>query len=167
MRKILFFLVVGIFGNLFYSHAQKAQIYNLEKLYSPVVGDGNFSVWREESVFIPIRFDSKDLSAVSIAYDGPNAQMTVYRLHEVWADFSAGNCGETKTQGTFEKVKVPDRAELMTGNSFNPDSENQWVLLSLRINQETPAGSQSYKITFTQKQKNLKSKETYRFEIEV
>lgn len=138
--------------------AQKARVFELYKLYDPQPADGNFVAWKNDGILIPIRYESKSNKPVSVSYSGPDAEFQLYQLHEVWADFSAGNCGETKTNGTFEKVQVPDRAEIKLDNKFLPSGENQWVLVYLKINSFTSSGTFPYSITFSDQGKKTEVK---------
>jgi hypothetical protein len=133
--------------------AQKAQIFNLEKLYDPEPADGNYTAWKNEGVLIPIRFESKSKREVKVSYSGQDAEFQLFQLHEVWADFSAGNCGETKTNGTFEKTQVPDRAENKPLLNFTPADESQWVLALIKFPTYAQSGTFPFVINFDQQGK--------------
>jgi hypothetical protein len=150
-----FFLAIGI---SFYSFSQKAEVYKLEKLYEPEKASKNFQAWKNEWVLIPVRLDSKDRSEVSFSYNGPSAEVELYMLHEIWADFSAGNCGESKASGTFEKALIPDRAEKIERGKFDPVSDQQWLLIRVKPDFYNSSGSHPVSINFSQKGKNTQVK---------
>ncbi|MFN3998519.1 DUF4091 domain-containing protein [Algoriphagus sp.] len=138
--------------------AQKARVFELHKLYEPQVAEGNFVAWKNDGILIPIRYESKSKREVSVTYTGPDADFQLYQLHDIWADFSAGNCGEAKTNGIFNKVKVPDRAENKPDFKFLPSEENQWVIVYLKISSFTNSGIFPYSITFSEQGKKTEVK---------
>jgi hypothetical protein len=152
---VTFLLSVGI---SLHSFPQKAEVYKLEKLYKPELASKNFQAWKNEWILIPLRYDSKNRSEVSFAYNGPQAEVELYQLHEVWADFSAGNCGETKASGTFEKTLVPDRAEKIVNGKFEPSSDQQWLLLRIKPHFFNSSGSHPISLSFSQQRKNTQVK---------
>jgi hypothetical protein len=159
MKNNFYFLLALFLCCLFQqAFSQKAQIYKLEKLYKPQLDKGDYSVWKGEKILIPVRFDSKDLTEVEVSFKGPEGSLQLFQLHQILADLSAGNCGTTKTQGTFEQVSIPDRAELMPARKFKPTSENQWLILQLSISKDISPGTHPYSFTFTQKGKKSEVK---------
>lgn len=138
--------------------AQEAQIFSLEKLYDPQPAYGDFMVWKNEGVLLPVRYDSKSNQKVKVSYSGGKADFQIYQLHDVWADFSAGHCGETKTSGTFEKFQVPDRAEWKPDLTFVPTGENQWLLVFIKFGETSDAGTFPYAISFDQQGKKTEVK---------
>ncbi|HSF54458.1 MAG TPA: DUF4091 domain-containing protein [Algoriphagus sp.] len=130
----------------------------MEKLYEPQSASGDFVAWKNDGVLIPIRYESNSNQKVKVSYSGPNADFQIYQLHEVWGDFSAGHCGEAKTNGTFEKVLVPDRAELKPDLTFVPAGENQWILVIIKFSEKSDAGSLPFVISFDQQGKESQVK---------
>lgn len=147
--KIIFLVFVS-FQNCF---AQKALVFSLDKLYDPKPDSGDLIAWKNDGVLIPVRYESKSQQKVKVSYSGQNAEIQLYQLHEVWADFSAGNCGETKSNGTFEKVKVPDRGEVRPDLTFIPSGEEQWILLHIKFPNSAKAGTFPIVIGFDQEGK--------------
>jgi hypothetical protein len=141
--------------------AQKAGIYKLEKLYNPQPSDGNFNTWKNEVILIPIRYESNSKQQVTVSLSGLESDVQLFQVHEVWADFSAGNCGETKTNGTFEKVKVPDRAELRPDMTFIPSGEGQWLILQVKSKSNITSGTFPFAVTFTAQGKKTEVKGTF------
>ncbi|OOG74610.1 DUF4091 domain-containing protein [Algoriphagus sp. A40] len=150
----LFFKILLLI--LFFPHcniAQQAKIYSLHKLFDPQPASGDFIAWKNEGILIPIRFESNSMNRIKVSYSGPNADFQIFQLHDIWADFSAGNCGETKTNGTFEKIQVPDRAERKPDLTIVPTEENQWILVFLKFQASTDAGSFPFVLSFDQQGK--------------
>jgi len=131
--------------------AQKAEIFNLEKLYDPLPSSGEFVSWKNDGILVPIRYESKNSERVEVSFSGLDADFQLYLLHEVLADFSAGNCGTTKKNGTFEKVMVPDRAEEKPDFSFEADGKSQWLLVRVKPKSNSAAGKFPFAISFSQK----------------
>jgi hypothetical protein len=138
--------------------AQKAKIFSLEKMYDPQPSDGIYTAWKNEGILVPIRFESKSKQQVKVSYSGQDAEFQLFQLHDVWADFSAGNCGETKTNGTFEKVLVPDRAEAKNDLTFIPSGEYQWVLALIKFPPNAKSGTFPFVINFDQQGKKTEVK---------
>jgi len=141
--------ILGILCLALSGSAQEANLYKLEKLYQPQVASNDLVLWSNESYLLPIRFDSRSQAPVSISYTGPDAEVEIFLLQDVWADFSAGNCGSSKRNGEFEKVLVPDRAEKLSEKAFVPTKLQQWLLVKLNL-KGRQKGDKSYAITFTQ-----------------
>lgn len=158
MMKSAFFIFYCFLGSFSLLNAQKLESYKLEKLYQPEVSDQRYLAWQSESILIPLRFDSEDKTPVTISQTGLDSDLTFYLLHPVWADFSAGNCGETKTNGTFQKTQIPDRAEKLTETSFTPVSNEQWVLAKIDVPSQISPGIHPFTIMFNQKEKKYSTK---------
>lgn len=137
---------------------QKAELFNLEKLYAPQPASGDWVAWKNDEVIIPIRFQSKSQQPVKVTFSDPEAEVKLYQLHDVLADFSAGNCGETKTDGTFEQIQIPDRAELRNDLTFVPLGETQWVLMVVKFPQTKSSGTFAYTVGFDQQGKKTQVK---------
>lgn len=152
---LLWFLLLS-----FPSWGQKAEFVKLEKLYAPAVSTGNFSSWRQESVLIPIRFESVSRAAVKIqaTVAGMNPKMEWFEIHSVWGDFSAGSCGQNKIKGTFEKVLIPDRARPLKTPTLEADSTVKWAMLKITIPRWANTGECELNITFLQDGKSTKLK---------
>lgn len=161
MRKLnLFFGLMSV--NIAVVFAQKAEVYRLEKLYQPEVSTANFSAWQGETLLVPIRFDSKNSSPVSVSFSGEGADVDYFQLFQVWADFSAGFCGESKTNGTFEKTQIPDRAVKLGKAEFDPSSEQEWILAKVKIRPTSKPGEYPYVFTFVQNGKKTTVKGSIR-----
>lgn len=85
------------------SFAQKSKIYRLEKLHQPQPSSGEFVDWKNESLLIPIRFDSKSKKPVKVNLSGLKADFKVYQLHEVWRIFLQETVGKQKLTGFLKK----------------------------------------------------------------
>lgn len=152
---ILFFLFIS-----FPSWSQKANFIKLEKLYSPEVSDGNYSAWKQESLLIPVRFESSRRFPVDIQVTVPGLEPKIewFELHSVLADFAEGFCGQAKVEGTFEKALIPDRARPTSISRLEADSTVKWGILKLTIPRQANAGSYDVLIRFSQngKKTNLR-----------
>lgn len=138
--------------------AQKAEMFNLEKLYDPQVSNGDFVSWKNDGILIPIRYESKTSERVEVSFSGLDADFQLYLLHEVLADFSAGNCGTTKKNRTFEEVMVPDRAEQKPDLTFDADGQNQWLLVRVKPKSNSRSGKYPFVICFSQKTNEVEVK---------
>lgn len=137
----------------YWSMAQKAEVFKLEKLYQPEVASHSFIAWQGESLLIPIRYDSKDPDPVLISFSAMGAHAEFYQLFSVEADFSAGFCGESKTNGIFEIAQIPDRAARISSSEFIPNSSQQWILAKVTTNKIAIPGDHPYIFSFDQKGK--------------
>ncbi|WP_332910211.1 glycoside hydrolase domain-containing protein [Algoriphagus boritolerans] len=139
---------------------QKAEFIKLEKLYAPETSLGIFSGWRQESLLIPIRFESLSVAAVDIQISIPGLQpkMDWFEIHSVWADFSAGECGQAKANGFFEKALIPDRARPLSTPKLEADSTVKWALLKMTIPRWAKSGDFDLAITFSQNEKSIQLK---------
>lgn len=135
--------------------AQEAEIFNLEKLYDPRPSNGEFVSWKNDGILIPIRYESNNSEQVEVSFSGLDADFQLYLLHEVLADFSAGNCGTKKKTGTFEEIMVPDRAEHKPDLTFDANGENQWLLVRLKPKSNSAAGKFPFVISFSQKRSEV------------
>ncbi|WP_084454570.1 glycoside hydrolase domain-containing protein [Algoriphagus terrigena] len=138
--------------------AQKAEIFNLEKLYDPQPSHGEFVSWKNDGTLIPVRYESKNSGRVEVSFSGLDADFQLYLLHEVLADFSAGNCGTDKEKGTFEDVMVPDRAEQKPDLTFDADGEGQWLLVRIKPKSNSIAGKFPFVISFSQNTSEVRVK---------
>lgn len=156
MKWIYFFLLT--FSSP--SWAQKADFFKLEKLYSPEVDRGIYSTWRQESVLIPVKFTSSSPVPVEIkvSIPGLNPKIEWFELHLVWGDFSAGNCGQAKANGTFEKVLIPDRARPVLNSILENDSTVKWGVLRVHIPRLAEAKSYDLNLDFLQNGKTTSLK---------
>jgi hypothetical protein len=140
---------------------QKAGIFKLEKLYDPQPSDGHFVSWKNDGVLIPIRYDAKSSQQVKVFYSGPEADIQLYQLHDVMADFSAGNCGETKINGAFEQVKVPDRAEKRPDLTFDATGKSQWLIVQVKTKSNSATGKFPFAIKFLEGKKKTEVKGSF------
>lgn len=158
MKWILFFFLLVTVS----SWGQKAQFVKLEKLYAPEISSGIFSAWRQESILIPIRFESASRAAVDIQVSIPgfDPKMEWFEIHSVLGDFSAGACGQAKANGTFGKALIPDRASPLKGPKLEADSTVKWAMLKLTIPRWINPGDFDINLTMSQngKSTNLKGK---------
>jgi hypothetical protein len=159
MKECIKILLFFLFSSA--SFGQKAQIFKLEKLYDPQPSDGNFVSWKNDGVLIPIRYDAKSSQRVKVSYAGPEADIQLFQLHEVLADFSAGNCGEAKTNGTFDQVKVPDRAEKRPDLTFDAAGKSQWLIVQVKTKSNAATGKFPFVINFLEGGKKTEVKGSF------
>ena len=154
MRWIFFFLFLLSFS----SWGQKAEFVKLEKLYAPETSTGKFSGWKQESLLIPIRFESSSTAAVDIqiSIPGLGPKLEWFEIHSVWADFSAGACGQAKVNGTFEKALIPDRARPIPTSRLEADSTVKWAILKLTLPRWAKSGDYGMDFAFIQNGKATK-----------
>jgi hypothetical protein len=152
-------LLVGIFLITFSVSAfgQKASLISLEKLYAPQSSSGEYKAWKNESVLIPFRFESLDIADVDVKFTTKNQVFDVewFEIFSVWADFSAGHCGQSKAQGTFDRALIPDRAVPLRKAVLSADSTVKWGLVRVNIPKKAKSGSHSFEIKLRQGSKSV------------
>lgn len=158
MRWIFLYFLLLSFSAL----GQKAEFVKLEKLYTPENSLGIFSGWRQESLLIPIRFESSSPAAVDIQFSTPGLQPKLewFEIHSVWGDFSAGVCGQAKAKGTFKKALIPDRARPLSTPKLEADSTVKWALLKMTIPRWAKPGDFDFAINFLQNRSSTQLKGT-------
>lgn len=152
MKKIaLFILAVSCLGNQ--TQAQLSAHFTLfEDFGSKVPNKSEFKAWRNETVILPflIVTDSTKGLDFQLKIEGKNIRSEVIQLHLVEGDLSAGNCGNTKKNGTFVKQMFPDRAESLAGNSFKVESSKTFGLVKISIPEKLKPGKYPLSLTFEQ-----------------
>ncbi|GMQ29525.1 DUF4091 domain-containing protein [Algoriphagus confluentis] len=139
---------------------QKAEFIKLEKLYEPAPSSGTYSAWRQESLLIPFRYESTNTAPVSIQVASPGLEFFQewFEIHSVWADFSAGNCGQAKANGSFREALIPDRVRPLNLPKLEADSTVKWGLLKLQIPRWAKPGLYDLSLSFSQNGKNSQLK---------
>ncbi len=154
MIKIVFLFLSFIFYDLQKSSAQtgKAVFTSFRHLEGELADKSVFKGWKNETLILPIRLVSSPAVPLdfNIKSSNPLISASVYRLHYVEGDISAGHCGLNKSEGVFEKRQFPDRAEKLSSNTFLSDSANHYILLELHVDQKTKAGRYPVKVVFSQ-----------------
>lgn len=125
---------------------------SLENFNSELVNKSIFKAWHNETVILPfwIRADSTEEMNFQLKMGGKNITAEMVKLHLIKGDLSAGNCGNTKKNGTFEERMFPDRAEFINGNSFKVDNTISYGLVKLEIPKRLKNGKYPLELTFIQ-----------------
>jgi hypothetical protein len=142
----------------FPSWGQQAEFVKLAKLYAPESSTGSFSGWKQESLLIPVRFQSSSTAEVTVEVTIPGLETKIewFEIYSVWADFSAGACGQAKANGTFQMALIPDRAVPLQAPKLQADSTVKWAILKLTIPRWAKSGKYELNLTFLQKGKSSK-----------
>lgn len=154
MKKIVLLFLIFISCDLQKSSSQtaKAVFTSFRNLEGELADKTVFKGWKNETLILPIRLVSSPAVPLTFNIKSSNTfiSASVYQLHYVEGDISAGNCGTDKSGGVFEKRQFPDRAEKLNSNTFLSDTANHYILLELKVDQKTKAGKYPVKVVFSQ-----------------
>ncbi len=154
MKKTILLFLLYLFYDIQITSAQtnKAVFTSFRNMESEYANKTVFKGWKNETLILPIRLVSSP--AVPLTFDlkssNPLISASVYQLHYVEGDISAGNCGTNKSGGVFEKRQFPDRAEKLKSNTILSDTIIHYILLELRIDQKSKAGQYPVEVVFSQ-----------------
>lgn len=125
---------------------------SLEDFESELPNGQSFVAWRNETLLIPffIQADTTKSLTYELELNGKNVEAEFFQLHYVKGDISAGNCGNTKKNGTFETKLFPDRAESLSGNEFTVDEKKSFGLLNIEIPEKLKPGLYPFGVSFSQ-----------------
>ena len=154
MKKLFFLFISFIFFGQGLSMAQskKAGFTSFRFMEKEFADQTVFKGWKNETLILPIRLSSDSSAALTFELKSSNPLISnsLYRLHYLEGDISAGNCGTNKSNRVFEKRQFPDRAEKLTSNTFKSDTANHYVILELRIDEKAKAGKYQVEVVFLQ-----------------
>lgn len=154
MKKTTLLFLLSLFCDIQITSAQtnKAVFTSFRYMESEYANKTVFKGWKNETLILPIRLVSSP--AVPLTFNlkssNPLISASVYQLHYVEGDISAGNCGTNKSGGVFEKRQFSDRAEKLKSNTFLSDTTNHYILLELRIDQKSKTGQYPVEVVFSQ-----------------
>ncbi len=156
--KLFFFGLLLVLSPSVYG--QQAALIKLEKLFAPEKSAGDYKAWKNESVVIPFRFESTDVREVDIQFASENQNLRVewFEIFSVWADFSAGHCGQAKMQGTFDRALIPDRAVPLKEPLLSADSIVKWGLVRVHIPSKIKSGTHNFELNLRQGGKSVSLK---------
>ncbi|PZX57782.1 uncharacterized protein DUF4091 [Algoriphagus ratkowskyi] len=111
-----------------------------------------FKSWKNETIILPflINTDSESDFTVKLSFDSKNFKTELLQLHLVEGDISAGNCGEAISNGNFEKKMFPDRAEVLTNNTFKVEGKTNYGLVKIQGLNKLKSGKYPLTLLFTQ-----------------
>jgi len=154
MKKTILLFLLYLFCDTQITSAQnnKAVFTSFRNMESEYANKSVFKGWKNETLILPIRLVSKPAIPLTFRLKTSNSLITasVYQLHYVEGDISAGYCGTNKSEGNFEKRQFPDRAEKLKSNTILSDSINHYILLEVLIDQKTKAGKYPVEVVFSQ-----------------
>lgn len=154
MKKIiLLFLILLICENqIALAQSKKAVFTSFRNMESEYANKTVFKGWKNEILILPIRLVSSVSVPLTFNFksSNPSISASVYQLHYVEGDISAGNCGTTKSEGVFDKRQFPDRAEKLKSNTILSDTISHFILLELKVDQKTKAGKYPVEVVFSQ-----------------
>lgn len=154
MKSTILFCLLFLFCVVQFTVAQttKAVFTSFRQMEGEYANKSVFKTWKNETLILPIRLVSSPAipTGFKIKSSNPLISGSVYQLHYVEGDISAGYCGTNKSEGVFEKRQFPDRAEKLTSNMILSDTANHYILLELRIDQKVKKGQYPVEVVFTQ-----------------
>ncbi|SFB30696.1 glycoside hydrolase domain-containing protein [Algoriphagus aquimarinus] len=111
-----------------------------------------FKAWQNETLILPFVINADTINSLNfkVSVDAKNVKTEFVQLHLVEGDLSAGNCGQAISDGVFEKKMFPDRAEVLTNNSFKVITTTSYGLVKLVLPDKLKSGKYPLKLTLSQ-----------------
>lgn len=152
MKKLLLLLVCTAIQTSSILAQVSGAFTSFENFGSSLSDNTVFKTWKNETLILPFLINSKSKSDINfkLSLDAKNIKTELMQLHLVEGDMSAGNCGEAITNGDFEKKMFPDRAEVLTNNTFKVEGKTSYGLVKIQGLNKLKSGKYPLTLTITQ-----------------
>ncbi len=152
MKKSLLILVFCIIKVITIEAQVTGFFTNFENFGSKLSNNTEFKAWKNETLILPFVINADTINSLNfkVSVDAKNIKTEFIQLHLVEGDLSAGNCGEAISDGKFEKKMFPDRAEVLTSNSFKVTTTTSYGLVKLVLPDKLKSGKYPLKLSLSQ-----------------